>query len=146
MLFNSEKNTLQIDYYLARQNIEGASEFGSECLDILSRTRTPWQNAMTFAWDTEHDFMPIQDIRQANTQSLEADYDLIIVGYSFPNFNRAIDRQLLFNLMNNARTITYQDPNATETSLSTLFPSFIRNYCVPVTNKRQFYVPDQLLG
>ncbi len=145
MLFNAEKDDLQIDYYITRQNIEGAREFGRECLDILSKTRIPWQNAMTFAWDTEHDFMPVPEIRHANTQSLEADFDLVIVGYSFPNFNRAIDRELLFNLMNKARTITYQDPNATETSLSTLFPSSIRNHCVPVTNKRQFYVPDQLL-
>jgi hypothetical protein len=146
MLFNSENDTLQIDYYLARQNIEGAREFGRECLDILSKTRTPWQNAMTFAWDTEHEFMPIPEFRHANSQSPEEGFDLVIVGYSFPNFNRAIDRKLMSNLMSNAGTITYQDPNATETSLRTLFPSSKGNLCVPFTNTRQFYVPNQLLG
>ena len=46
---------------------------------------------------------------------------LIIIGYSFPNFNKEIDESLFKELEGRETEIYYQDPNATDEFISQLF-------------------------
>ncbi|MFX5587009.1 hypothetical protein ABTE16_19900, partial [Acinetobacter baumannii] len=68
---------------------------------------------------------------------------LVIIGYSFPFFNRKIDRQLFESIGPNAK-IYYQDPNALENSklIRTLFG--MPNEITPITYLDQYYVPFEL--
>lgn len=73
---------------------------------------------------------------------------LIIIGYSFPAFNRKIDQFLLSKLnTNKLKKIVYQDPNATEQMISNLFekPLNLKNKIEIINNKKsmnQFHMPN----
>lgn len=145
MLFKGKEKNLLIDQYLQRPNWQNAIDFAETCFLILSNNDRSWDNAMSFAWDNHIDSLPIQDIRAQNTKRVQTDHHLVIIGYSFPNFNRTIDWKLMNALAQHSRTTVYQVPEAFPESIRTLFP-FISENCNPVTDKRQFYVPNELLG
>ena len=74
---------------------------------------------------------------------------LVVIGYTFPFFNRRIDRQIFSN-MPNLKTIYIQDPNAnsikefigsvlTEEQRKTLLPGI-----KPIKNVSNFFLPPEL--
>ncbi|MBI9038283.1 MAG: hypothetical protein JEY97_09140 [Bacteroidales bacterium] len=65
---------------------------------------------------------------------------LIIIGYSFPNFNKEIDKSLFKELEGRKTEIYYQDPNATDEFISELFNT-ISAKIHPKKEINQFFLP-----
>lgn len=73
---------------------------------------------------------------------------LVVIGYSFPYFNRGVDRRI-FHAMDNLRTIIIQDPHAdsVKVSLQNVFPSsqLLQGIeIVPETHTGQFVIPRDI--
>ena len=72
---------------------------------------------------------------------------VVVIGYSFPFFNRQVDR-LLFNNMDYLRKIYIQDPNSgrIKQSLLSVLPNYmIDNVAIEsVTDTSQFFLPPEL--
>jgi hypothetical protein len=74
-------------------------------------------NHINYAWETN----PIADKTREEAKRIFSETDiLIIIGYSFPNFNKDIDNQLFKQLNGRKTTIYYQDPNASKSFISQL--------------------------
>src|SRR6185437_10229132 len=71
-----------------------------------------------FSYSWEENTMTKNSI-QAAAKILEGTDILVIIGYSFPVFNREIDRKLLGN--SRKFKVYYQDPNADKLALSNIF-------------------------
>lgn len=108
-----------------------------------SNTRNP---LLSFAWETKEKesydlFFNRRDIVLNN---IIKDTDiLVIIGYSFPFFNREYDKNILFQLKDDAQ-IYYQDPDANN-KISLIIELFgIKQKIHPITFTEQYFVPFQL--
>ncbi len=95
---------------------------------------------ITFAWDSGRYEMFIDKI----CQMVDKTESLVIVGYSFPYFNKVVDDKILRS-MNNLKEIFIQDPNAEyvkETIISLKALKTVGgNSIIPISNLNQFYIP-----
>ena len=72
---------------------------------------------------------------------------VVVIGYSFPFFNRKVDR-FLFESMPNLKNIYIQDPHADR--IEQTLPSVIPSHIYPITKVEkitttdQFYLPPEL--
>ena len=91
-----------------------------------------------------------------NTSPSDAIYDsidaiigktdvLVIIGYSFPFFNREIDRKMLKSLKSNAK-IYIQDlyPERIQQSLKAVLPNVVDEDITPLKQVDQFFLPPEL--
>ena len=102
---------------------------------------------INYSWDDDSN-----KIKSAQQLMKETDI-LIIIGYSFPTFNREIDLQLLSGKHNKFDKIVYQDPN-TSAELLELFHINFRNQETDENGKYfdlkilkevdQFYIPKSI--
>lgn len=97
---------------------------------------------LSFAWETA--------IRQtelfSNIQSTVKDTEsVVVIGYSFPYFNREIDRRI-FGYMSNLKTIYIQDPKpeAVEPALMAILPNDRKITIAHQPDCTQFYLPKEL--
>lgn len=99
---------------------------------------------LSFAWEDDSEKNKQYWLNlEGNTQDAVS---LVVIGYTFPFFNRNIDRTL-FDAMKNLRTIYIQDPNA-ENLIQNIRP-VLSDYhsqtkIIPLTNVDQFYLPAEL--
>lgn len=106
---------------------------------------TDFNNYIKYAWEHNLDDTHFKKIANVINQTQV----LVIIGYSFPAFNRFID-QFLFLQLNpdKIKKIIYQDPNGNEQLIKNLFefPQVI-NGKLQVLNDakslRQFYLPNE---
>lgn len=75
---------------------------------------------VNFAWGQSADAQLSAEARKQALKIFSVTDILIIIGYSFPNFNKDIDNQLFELLKNRPIQIIYQDPNAGGEFLSNL--------------------------
>jgi len=70
---------------------------------------------------------------------------LVIIGYSFPFFNREVDRTL-FDSMINLKKIYYQDINAIKLidRLQAVQQRINAKQIIPITETGQFFLPYEL--
>lgn len=110
---------------------------------VIHETNNP---SLSFAWENDGNekFLPLLSKAVSNTEVL------IVIGYSFPFFNRKIDKQILKS-MTNLRKIYVQDPKNADSILqrikSLLGLSVLgRNmkYETISNIKDQFYIPFEL--
>jgi hypothetical protein len=81
------------------------------------RRQISFEHHINYAWESND---LAESARNAAIQAFSETDILVIIGYSFPTFNKEID-QLLFHALRNRRTqIYYQDPNATDEFISIL--------------------------
>ena len=104
---------------------------------------------ISFAWDNakylETNF---EDILEKAIKDAEI---LVVIGYTFPFFNREIDRKI-FKAMNNLKKIYIQDPNAVQIkenlnpiySISHTNVSHVDKNVSILTNTSQFFLPPEL--
>lgn len=112
----------------------------------VSRKHITFKNHIKYAW--EHDLN--NNVFFDNIYKvLEETEILIIIGYSFPAFNRKID-QFLFSKLNNSKIkkIVYQDPNASKQLIENLFekPDMFKDKIEVLTDAKdlkQFYLPNE---
>ena len=97
---------------------------------------------LSFAWEkSEKQNQLMEEIRKttADTETV------VVIGYSFPFFNREIDRQLLSN-MRNLKRIYIQCPNpmSVESSLRATLPENNKIIIEHISDCSQFYLPRDL--
>jgi len=78
-----------------------------EKINKILRKEQREYNLMHFAWDDEDD--ELREARSYAKSIFELTDILVIIGYSFPDFNRSIDRDIFSKLKKSAR-IYIQDP------------------------------------
>ena len=97
---------------------------------------------LSFAWESLND-----KFVNYVAESIKMAEIVVVIGYSFPFFNRQVDR-LLFNNMDYLRKIYIQDPNSgrIKQSLLSVLPNYmIDNVAIEsVTDTSQFFLPPEL--
>lgn len=104
---------------------------------------------VSFAWDNANYTTKIY--KEALINAVKDAEVLVVIGYTFPFFNREIDREI-FKYMPNLKKIYIQDPNAEqiESSLDSLYSiqhtgvTKVNENVIPITNTSQFYLPPEL--
>lgn len=112
------------------------------------RKNINFNNHIKYAWEhkIEDDFLQNASITMKRTDVL------VIIGYSFPAFNRKIDQFLFSNLNHNKiKKIIYQDPNGTKELVENLFtyPGYFENKIEILNNPKdlnQFYIPTEFFN
>jgi len=100
-----------------------------------------FDNLFTFAWERRSYDDRIID--EAKKIAAETEV-LVIIGYSFPFFNREYDRALFAEFSKNNPTIYIQNPNLDATNLKDKFP-VIKNCDIRQINQiDQFHLPEEL--
>lgn len=99
---------------------------------------------LRFAWEIDVDCKYLKDVF-AQIQDAQV---LVVIGYTFPYFNRNIDRAL-FNNMPNLRKIYIQDPMAERVSqnISPVLSDYQTESNIPIVLLKdvdQFYLPSEL--
>lgn len=115
--------------------------------EFLDNERIRSLTSLTFAWDNAN---YIKDKWQKIDQAIRNAEILVIIGYTFPFFNRETDREL-FKLMPDLHRIYIQDPNA-DNLLYNLLPVLSennrkvisQNEIIPIKNVNQFFLPQEL--
>ena len=113
--------------------------------DAVINKSTHFNNHIKYAWEQDLDHPFFQKINNF----LRSTEILVIIGYSFPAFNRQIDQNLLNKINNNKiKKIVYQDPNATKQMILNLFekPEIFKDKIEVITDPKelkQFYLPNE---
>lgn len=97
---------------------------------------------LSFAWEpTENQTKLMEYIKQTTQDTIS----VVVIGYSFPFFNRDVDREILGS-MPNLQTIYIQDPNAEaiEQSLRAVLPKDAKIKFENRKNCEQFFLPSEL--
>jgi len=105
---------------------------------LVLRKQVGNNHVFTFAWEGQ----PVSTlgIQSAIDIMEQTDY-LVVIGYSFPVFNREIDRRLFSNkAVNKFGKVYYQDKNPDSIALASTF-GIQRNKIHEFTNVKQFTLP-----
>jgi len=112
----------------------------------LLKGHSEWDSLLEFAWENETE---CNAARERAKEIMAITDHLIIIGYSFPNYNRKIDREL-FSAFRGRKQITYQvikeHYEDYKQRLGNLY-SFINEPDIlkPYYDTGQFFIPDKLL-
>lgn len=108
----------------------------------LDAEENSFQNSIKYAWEMKGDSL------ERAKQIMKETNILIIIGYSFPAFNRAIDQALIkeFESGSDYKRVVYQDPNANPDIVKSIFRNEKRNVTLEKENKNQFYIPHEFLS
>jgi len=118
--------------------------------EIVEKIKTDSErkhNLLTFAWEKDTESAIYLRNRIELAKALVADTDiLVIIGYSFPFFNRAVDKVVFESLKTNGKLkkIFYQDPYRTGEFLKKQFELSDDIEIIHITDKDNYYVPNEL--
>lgn len=109
----------------------------------IQQELTPKEH-LHFAWETDSESPYMRDICQ-NLHDAEV---IVVIGYTFPYFNRAIDRTLFEHLLN-LKKIYIQDPCASriKQNIEPVLADFHRRQNIQtilLNDVDQFYIPSEL--
>lgn len=101
-----------------------------------------FRSHLSFAWEASNRQNNLLDAIKQTTTDTES---VVVIGYSFPFFNREIDRTI-FAGMPNLKTVYIQDPNpeAVEPSLKAVLPEGSNVKVEYQKDCTQFYLPREL--
>lgn len=113
---------------------------------LSQQTSRKLQPTFTYAWETTQNINNRNSILECVSNDIKDTNVLVVIGYSFPYFNREIDRMLLKE--SNIHKIYVQDYNSNEiiTNLKSIFEDkteIIDFKPVPVSDM-QFFIPPEL--
>jgi hypothetical protein len=98
------------------------------------------RSSLAFAWDSNFDYdnKVVEKINQTEI--------LVIVGYSFPFFNRVIDRKIIQSMSPTLKHVYVQDisPDNVLDSLTSIWPANHQMQPKVIRSVEQFYLPPQL--
>ena len=95
---------------------------------------------ISFAWETEG---VVNETRQLAKLVIEQTNILVIIGYSFPSFNRLIDKDIFANI-SNLKKVYYQAPQEELDELLEKLDGIninLRPITKPITNLATFHIP-----
>lgn len=96
----------------------------------------------SFAWET--DSIPVQT-REWAKKIIEETEILVIIGYSFPDFNRTVDRKI-FSSIPKLSKVYYQIPKEEQSELIDGLDSInpeLQKITKPINNLSTFYIPNE---
>ena len=97
---------------------------------------------LSFAWEDSPNNENMMESLRETTKDTE---QVVVIGYSFPFFNRSMDRAI-FSGMPNLKKVYVQDlnPSAVMQAMGAVLPTGKKVELVPVSNCEQFYLPSEL--
>lgn len=97
---------------------------------------------LSFAWEESANS---ENMKRSLGETLVDTEQVVVIGYSFPFFNRMTDREI-FNAMPNLKKVYVQDinPNAVLQSMKAILPVDRKIEVVQITDCGQFYLPSEL--
>ena len=137
------------DMLIEARKVESFNEYWKLHSDMYDKTMDgsmSFKNFINYAW--EHDFEQRWFEKIKNV--LKETEVLIIIGYSFPPFNRLVDQFMMSNLIRpKLKEIVYQDPNANKEIIENLFadPKHFKyktsaSIRIIKENLEQFHIPN----
>jgi hypothetical protein len=98
--------------------------------------------ALSFAWENDPDIFLINDVAFRASEGTEV---LVIIGYSFPDFNRQIDLDILRNLP--LKRVYFQSPKPENimTRFLTIRDDLKPEQMIPWSETDQFLIPKELI-
>lgn len=114
----------------------------SYAMSDTSQLGIQFKTHLSFAWE---DSMNQQNLIDTINATVSDTQYVVVVGYSFPYFNREIDRQI-FKVMPHLKKVYIQDknPNAVMQSIEAAIPAGIKIQTIPIHDCTQFYLPAEL--
>ncbi len=100
------------------------------------------KSGISFSWDSESINL---SMRQSILEILNNTRQLVVIGYSFPFFNRDFDKNILANILG-LTNIYIQDPDAEniKSRITAINPALRGQTLVSITDMNQFYLPSEL--
>lgn len=102
-----DKDRLDLSFYDSFFGRQGMSELSHVIASQFSKGSNV-RNALSFAWEGV-----VKDFHDNIIQRVQDAEILVVIGYSFPYFNREVDRKILQS-MYNLKKVYIQDPNYIE--------------------------------
>ena len=104
-----------------------------------------WKPTLSFAWEPEYINEPYENILLRASNANKDSEVLVIIGYSFPYFNREIDSFIL-QKMNNLKKVYFQsyEPQNIKARFSTIRDNFDAKDLVEWPDTNQFLIPNEL--
>ena len=110
----------------------------------LCKIDSDFYSSLSFAWEDDHPGSRIIQNTQILTYQTEV---LVVIGYSFPYFNREIDRRIIRE-MRHLRKVYFQAPDGDLNGLIERFrairPDTKHLELAPIDNVGSFFLPDEL--
>lgn len=135
----------KFDYFKFKTTSELLQDCVADIRNTLDSNDAPSkQSILHFAW--EQNYIEINHARErAKTIIGETDI-LVVIGYSFPIYNRRIDRDILSSLSEKA-TVYLQIPDDRYQSVEERLKATIKKGVSihPIKDTDQFFVPDELI-
>lgn len=126
-----------------------SNKLSKEIVDKIIKAYKDDISLLSFAWENT-------GVKDSNTtlrtfiQNIQYAKTLVVIGYTFPFFNRLVDKAIIGSL-NNLKKIYIQDPKANEVAqsidavlVSHQKPPINQLSIIPITNCDQFYLPPEL--
>lgn len=101
----------------------------------------------TFAWEKSTKSAELLRYRMKISQNIVKDSDvLVVIGYSFPLFNRLIDKEIFNSLTESGKLkkIYYQDPNKSGEFLKSQFNLSSDIEIISITDVDSYFIPNEL--
>ncbi|MCX8492425.1 MAG: hypothetical protein ORN54_15315 [Cyclobacteriaceae bacterium] len=119
----------------------------NEIIEKLLTDKQHKHTLLTFAWERDTEAANILRARIEMAKKVAAASDiLVIIGYSFPFFNREIDKNIFDSLKESGKLkrIFYQDPYKTSDFLKNQFDLPDTIEIIHITEKDNYFVPNEL--
>ena len=126
-----------------------SNKLSKEVVDKIIKAYKDDISLLSFAWENT-------GLKNSNTavrtfiQNIQFAKTLVVIGYTFPFFNRLVDKEIIGSL-NNLKKVYIQDPRADEVAqsidavlASSQKPPINPLSIIPITNCNQFYLPPEL--
>ena len=130
-------------------NFRSNYKLNKTILDKIMYAYKENDSLLSFAWENT-------GLKNSNTavrtfiQNIQFAKTLVVIGYTFPFFNRLVDKEIIGSL-NNLKKVYIQDPKADEVAqsidavlASSQKPPINPLSIIPITNCNQFYLPAEL--
>ncbi|MFC7356479.1 hypothetical protein ACFQO1_02165 [Jejudonia soesokkakensis] len=111
-------------------------------LEVSRRFNNDFSNSINYSWEMKKTQRDLLKAKFGDTDVL------IIIGYSFPAFNRALDSELFGSLNLNNLEVVFQSPSANKSIIKTLNPNIKENNIKilnSVEDLSSFYIPSSFL-
>lgn len=123
-----------------KNNLDSLEKYLSSLIQNSTQfKKIDYTNSIKYAWEID------SDTKGKALKIMEETNILVIIGYSFPAFNRKIDSELIkeFEKKDGYKKVYYQDPYGNLELINLLFSD--STIVEPISNSNQFHIPHEFL-
>lgn len=114
---------------------------------INSYKSTIRKSMIHYSWEEDAE---ISHYREKALESIQGTEILVVIGYSFPTFNRLTDKTILTNISKSLEKVYVQAPpdavNESITRVKALSDGSLDDKIYPITSLKEFYIPFEFEG